>query len=132
MTSLAIECQERDEGLRKSERLRKRPEFLRTRRRGRRAEGRWVVVYAAPGETDSSRVGITVSKKVGKAVVRNHWKRRLREIFRHDKDWFGPSLDVVIIAKRGRQEPTYRELRRDVKKAVRRAVQEVCRRGAKR
>ena len=105
------------------ERLRKRPQFLKVRRQGRRAEGKWVVVYARPNDEGHSRIGLTVSSRVGNAVVRNRWKRRLREIFRHHKAAFGPSHDVVIIVKhRGGDHPPFDDLRSDVHQTVRRVV----------
>lgn len=111
-----------DERFRKTERLRKRDQFLHTRRRGDRAEGRWVVVYAVANDVGHPRLGVTASRRVGSAVVRNRWKRRLREIFRRNKSHFGPHFDVVIIVKHGRSAPDFDALVRDVKKTVRCAI----------
>ena len=111
-----------DERFRKAERLRKRPQFLRARRDGWRQQGRWVIVYAVGNEVGHPRVGVTVSGRVGNAVVRNRWKRRLREIFRRGKHHFGDGHDVVIIARSGRGEPDYQQLRDDVYHTVDRAV----------
>ncbi len=110
-----------DERFRPSERLRKRPQFLRARKKGRRKEGRWVVVYAVDNDVGHPRVGLTVSGRVGNAVVRNRWKRRLREIFRRGKQHFGEAFDVVIIVKPGGGHPDFDDLRRDVYNTVRRA-----------
>lgn len=111
-----------DEGFPKSARLRQRHQFLHARRRGQRAEGRWVVVYAVPNEVGRSRLGVTASRRVGNAVVRNRWKRRLREIFRRNKHHFGDHHDVVIIVKHGRSMPEFDPLRRDVYRTVARAI----------
>ncbi len=121
-----------DERFRKEERLRKRPQFLRTRRQGRRGGGRWVVAYALPNDEGHPRLGVTASRRVGNAVRRNEWKRRLRDIFRRNKRRFGASHDVVIIVKGGQALPEYEDLRRDVFRAVGRAHAELERRGAKR
>lgn len=121
-----------DERFRKSERLRKRYQFLHARRRGRRAEGRWVVVYAVANDVGHPRLGVTASRRVGNAVVRNRWKRRLRDIFRRSKERFGASFDVVIIVKHSRQMPEFDALRRDVYKAVDRATGAGRGRGEKR
>lgn len=51
----------------------------------------------------SGRIGITTSKKVGKAVVRNRVKRLVREYLR-SHEWVPPEVDVVIIAKRSASE----------------------------
>lgn len=96
-----------DEKLRKAERLRERPEYLETRRHGTRGASRHFVVYANANGRAHSRLGITASTKVGKATVRNWWKRRIREIFRRNKREFPPGFDFVVIVKGGAdQAPT--------------------------
>lgn len=50
--------------------------------------------------TSRSRIGITVSRKVGNAVVRNRFKRRIREWFRAHRDELDPPVDLVVIARR--------------------------------
>ena len=46
-----------------------------------------------------NRVGITVSKKLGHAVVRNRTRRRIREIYRLNETCFTPGWDIVIVAR---------------------------------
>ena len=60
-----------------------------------------LVMYGAHQATKQSypRIGISVSRRVGNAVVRNQWKRRLREAFRMVKPKFPDSLDVVVIVR---------------------------------
>lgn len=121
---------EGDERFGKAYRLLKRPQFLHARRRGRRAEGRFIIVYAVANDVGHPRLGVTASRKVGNAVVRNRWKRRLREIFRCGKQHFGDHHDVVIIIKGGRRSmPEFKALERDVYKAVRRALASLRKRG---
>jgi ribonuclease P protein component len=68
-------------------------------RRGRRVATRWFLVFVAPREGGGARLGITVTRKVGKAVHRNRIKRLVREWFREHSRRMG-GCDVVVIAKR--------------------------------
>lgn len=59
----------------------------------------YLVLYARRNRTGSNRVGITASKKLGHAVVRNRVRRRLREIYRLNEDKFLPGYDIVVVAR---------------------------------
>ncbi len=59
----------------------------------------YVVLYARKNGTDTNRVGITVSKKLGHAVVRNRVRRRLREVYRLQEDKFLRGWDIVVVAR---------------------------------
>ena len=59
----------------------------------------YLVLYARLNRSQSNRVGITVSKKLGKAVVRNRVRRRLREVYRLHEDRFAPGWDIVVVAR---------------------------------
>ena len=59
----------------------------------------YLVLYARPNRTQTNRVGITVSKKLGHAVVRNRVRRRLREVYRLNEDRFAPGWDIVVVAR---------------------------------
>ena len=58
-----------------------------------------LVLYARKNRTAENRVGITVSKKLGHAVVRNRVRRRLREIYRLNESRFQPGWDIVVVAR---------------------------------
>ena len=58
-----------------------------------------LVLYARKNRTDGNRVGVTVSKKLGKAHVRNRVRRRLREIYRLNEAKFKPGWDIVVVAR---------------------------------
>ena len=57
----------------------------------------YLVLYARKNRTPENRVGITVSKKLGKAHVRN--RRRLREVYRLNEAKFRPGWDIVVVAR---------------------------------
>ena len=58
-----------------------------------------MVLYARKNRTGTNRVGITVSKKLGHAVVRNRVRRRLREVYRLHEAKFQPGWDIVVVAR---------------------------------
>ena len=58
-----------------------------------------LVLYARPNRTGTNRVGITAGKKLGKAVVRNRVRRRLREVYRLNEERFCPGYDIVVVAR---------------------------------
>lgn len=88
------------ERLPSAERLRRRTDYLRCYRTGRRRHGSLALVYFVPNQLGHPRLGITASRKVGKAVVRHRLKRRIKEIYRRWQDRPQlPALDLVIHLK---------------------------------
>lgn len=59
----------------------------------------YLVLYARKNCTATNRVGVTVSKKLGHAVVRNRVRRRLREVYRLNENLFAPGWDIVVVAR---------------------------------
>ena len=59
----------------------------------------YLVLYARKNRTNSNRVGITVSKKLGKAHIRNRTRRRIREVYRLNEEKFQPGWDIVVVAR---------------------------------
>jgi ribonuclease P protein component len=84
----------------KTARLRKRAEFLRLSRAGSKLQTANFVVISRPNDKNQTRLGITVSGKVGNSVVRNRLKRHVREFFRRRRAVFLPATDFVIIARK--------------------------------
>ena len=72
--------------------------FQRLYRTSGQANG-YLVLYARRNRTDTNRVGITVGKKLGHAVVRNRVRRRLREVYRLNEDKFQAGWDIVVVAR---------------------------------
>ena len=60
----------------------------------------YLVLYARKNRSAANRVGVTVSKKLGGAVVRNRVRRRLREVYRLNEMKFAPGWDIVVVARR--------------------------------
>ena len=68
-----------------------------------------LAIRRAEGET---RLGLTVSKKIGNAVQRGKVRRRLRTLFRKKRGQLPSGLDLVFVARRGAAEAEFAELER--------------------
>ena len=88
-----------EQTLEKFRRIRRSGEYQRTWQEGQRYHTAHFVVIVNPGR-DFSRLGITVSRKVGNAVCRNRIKRWIRDLFRNRYKYLSPAIDVSIIARR--------------------------------
>lgn len=96
-----------DERFRKSERLRRRRDFLKVYAEGARYSSRLFTIFARANDQPVSRLGITVSRKIGKAVRRNRAKRLIREVFRKNKVRLPRPLDLVVNVKEAIRDADY-------------------------
>jgi ribonuclease P protein component len=87
----------RGERFPRSQRLRRRKEFLRIQRSGVKVSSHPLVALALENRWNVTRVGITISSRVGNAVARNRIRRVLREIFRRHRARLPGGIDVVLI-----------------------------------
>jgi ribonuclease P protein component len=76
------------------------------------------VVITAPRQGGISRIGITASKRVGGAVVRNRIKRLVREFFRRHQHGLTPPRDVLVIARPAAADATYVAVREELSAAL--------------
>lgn len=84
----------------KRARLTKRSQFLTLTREGKRVHTSHFIVLSKGNDVGLSRLGITVTTRIGNSAVRNRIKRLVREFFRRRKDMMLPN-DIVVIAKQG-------------------------------
>ena len=98
----------------KNERLLNRKNFVNLNRLGKRYRTEHFTVISKQNGLGISRLGITVSKKIGKAVKRNKVKRLLREFFRLNKHCCPKGYDIVIIANNGADGLFFRKIKEEL------------------
>lgn len=103
---------------RPEQRIRNRSQFLQLYREAQRFHTPYFVLYIRENKLEQSRLGITVSRKIGKPVARNRIKRRIREVFRQRCNDLQPSADMVVNAKRRAALAAFAELERSFCSAV--------------
>ena len=79
--------------------LKKNSDFRRLYSKGKSAVTPFMVVYCRRNGLDHNRVGYTVSTKLGHAVVRNRVRRRIRELYRLNRDKMRPGWDVIVVGR---------------------------------
>jgi ribonuclease P protein component len=110
-------AQGRPEALPKQKRLAKRREFVSVYESGRKLFSRYTVIFFAANDRPQSRIGITATKKLGKANVRNRLKRWTRETYRRQREPLGldaRSLDIVVNVKPNAAAASFDEYSRDL------------------
>ena len=88
-------------------------EFRRLYAKGRSAVTPTLVLYMRRNKNGESRVGYTVTTKLGHAVVRNRIRRRLREIYRLHETELCEGASLVVVARNRSVKARYRDLERD-------------------
>ncbi len=104
-------------------RLKRRAEFLRVASKGRKAATHGLVLQALNREDQGPlRLGFTVTKKIGNAVVRNRTRRRLKEAARLElADQQVTGADLVLIGREATRGREFLQLRDDIRRALRKA-----------
>ncbi len=94
--------------------LKKNFQFRYVYQKGKSFANRRLVMYVIKNSTGENRLGISVSKKVGKSVVRSHVTRLLRESYRSMEGQLKKGYDIVVIARVSCKDASYWEVRRDL------------------
>ncbi len=102
----------RDQKFPKTLRLTRRSQFLDVQGRGAKVTVEPLLALALKNQVGFTRLGLTVSSKVGNAVVRVRIRRRLRELFRKRRHELPPGLDLVLIARGSAAQADFRKLSR--------------------
>ncbi len=94
--------------------LKRNSDFRRVYARGKSAASPCAVIYCQKNRLGVNRVGYTVSRKLGHAVVRNRVRRRLREIVRLNGNRLRQGCDIIVVARVRAVDSEYRKLEEDV------------------
>jgi ribonuclease P protein component len=105
----------------KEEKIRKNNEFRTVYRRGKSFSNPLLVLYVYKNYKQLNRVGISVSKKVGKSVIRSRVKRLISESYRLNKDIIKQGYDLVFIARTASNDKNFFEIEKSVKNLFKRA-----------
>jgi ribonuclease P protein component len=98
--------------------LKKTKEFKRVYSGGKSVSNRFVVMYYMPNGLRINRVGYSVSKKIGKSVVRNRVKRLLHETFRNLNPFLNQGYDVVFVARGKIADIDFHTLKESIEKLL--------------
>ena len=79
-------------------------------RTGKSYANKLLVMYVIRKGDEETRIGISVSKKVGNSVVRHHLTRLIRESYRLHEDMFRPGLDMAVIVRKSAKGASYHEI----------------------
>ena len=71
---------------------------------------KYLVMYICPNESDFTRIGISVSKKVGNSVIRHRVTRLIRESYRLHKLEISSGIDIVVVARQSAKDKGYKEI----------------------
>ncbi len=108
-----------DERLLPEHRIRRRTDYQRCYREGRKHHGPLAVVHFVPNELNHPRIGITASRKVGGAVTRHRLKRRIKEVYRRWKRRERlPGVDFVVHLKPAARDASFEELRDELLRLI--------------
>jgi ribonuclease P protein component len=87
---------------------------------GKREYLETITAYRLPNQMDITRVGISVTRKVGGSVERNRIKRRIKEAIRRNASFLPSGEDVIISPRQGYSNVEYTDIERDIRRLGRR------------
>ena len=108
--------------MRRALRLRNREDFNRIYRGGKSfANGQFVVYWSKQKAAEPFRLGVSASKKIGNAVMRNRMRRMVKEIVRHLEDRVRPHTDFILIVRKPATAMSYKEMEKSISHVLKKA-----------
>lgn len=98
----------------KQSRLLKKYQFLRVVRYGKRHVGNFLLVEFIPNQCSRSRLGLTVSRKFGKSVARNRFKRLMREVYRSNPSLLSKGIDIHVKPRSKAKEASLSQIKTEL------------------
>jgi len=98
------------------ETLKKSRDYRRVVEGGNREILETITTYRLPNQTETTRIGISVTRKLGNSVKRNKIKRRIREAIMKSASFLPRGEDIVIVARQGCVAAGYSKIERDIKR----------------
>lgn len=96
--------------------LKKDSDFRKVYKHGKSFANRYLVMYILENKSDNSRIGISISKKVGNAIIRNKIRRRIKECCRlNSYEYIKNGFDIVFIARVASKECNYGDIEKSIK-----------------
>lgn len=108
--------------MKKKYRICKNEEFKKIRKQDHTLVNPSFVVYISPRGLDHARFGISVSKKLGNAVVRNHIKRQIRMMIHESIDFDHYPIDAIIVARKVFNSNDYSTNKKLLEKLLNKAI----------
>ena len=90
--------------------IKKNRDFQIVYKNGTSYANRLLVMYVYPADREETRIGISVSKKVGNSVVRHHVTRLIRECFRLNREHMNSGLDIIVVARAAAKDSDYKKM----------------------
>lgn len=88
----------------------KNNEFQHIYKNAKSYANRYLVMYVLKNDEGKSKLGISVSKKVGNSIVRHRLARLIREAYRLNKEMFNSGLNIIVIARVSAKDKSYKEI----------------------
>jgi len=96
--------------------LKKNHEFAKAYKKGKFYVGKHLILYVVKNNIPVNRLGITVSKKIGKSTVRNRMKRLIKESYRFYEGYTIDGYDFVFVARSYETaQPTFIDIKKEMK-----------------